>query len=209
MNLVFKKSDLSIVPRWTDNIKDEWINPFIEQSCELYFYDTVSQTLYDAIASAVKAILAGTQGAEWNVATNYANNAIVVYNYVYYKANGAIASGQAAPAFNASWVANELLTFWGQFMKPYLVYACYKSFLLWHGKHIAQGGVRKHVDNTSFEVSTDELSFLMSDLRLTINTKQTKMMNKLASVSYTFDNIVYQSNENVGIVNQGVIIFDV
>jgi hypothetical protein len=209
MNLAFKKSDLSIVPRWTDNIKDEWINPFIEQSCELNFRDTVSTTLYDAIASAVQSILAGTQGTEWASASTYANNAIVVYNSIYYKANGAIAAAQPAPDVNSSWVKNELLTFWAQFMKPYLVYACYKSFLLWHGKHIAQGGIRKHVDNTSFEVSTDELSFLMGDLRLIIGTKQTKMMNKLNEVNYTFDAVVYATNENVNQVNQGTIIFDV
>ncbi len=65
MKNIFIKTDLSIVPRWTDNIEDKWINPFITETCQIAFRDTVSTSLYDAISVLVEPIIKGLQGGEW------------------------------------------------------------------------------------------------------------------------------------------------
>jgi len=195
MKNVFKKQDMAIVPRWTDNIKDEWINPLITQSCELGFRDTISATMYDAMATQVTAILSGTQGAEWTDQA-YAQNSIVLFNDEMYKADSAILSGAGDPDSNSHWIKQELLTFWYQFAKPYLVYYAYRSFLIWHGKHISMGGLRKHTDNTSFEINAEELGYILGEVKISISTKLTKMLNRLTEVNYTFDSITYSKNEN-------------
>lgn len=205
---IIKKQDLSIVPRWTDNIKDEWINPFITQSCELDFYDTLSQTLYNAIAELVVDILAGTQGLTW-VDGSYSIDDIVTYNGVYYIVNSPVIIGENPPTTNNKYTVSELLNFWANFVKPFLVYSSYKRFLLWHGKHISMGGVRKHNDNTSFEVNADELTYLLSDLRSIVSVKQTKMYAELKRVDYTFDSVKYVTNLNVSKPNKGLNIFAV
>jgi hypothetical protein len=205
---IIKKQDLSIVPRWTDNIKDEWINPFITQSCELDFYDTLSQTLYNAIANLVVDILAGAQGNAW-VDKVYAVEDIVTYNGVYYIVNSPVIIGESPPPANNKYTVSELLNFWANFVKPFLVYSSYKRFLLWHGKHISMGGVRKHNDNTSFEVNADELTYLLSDLRSIVSVKQTKMYAELKRVDYTFDSVKYVTNLNVSKPNKGLNIFAV
>jgi len=205
---IIKKQDLAIVPRWTDNIKDEWINPFITQSCELDFYDTLSQTLYDAIANLVVDILAGTQGLPW-VDGSYSIDDIVTYNGVYYIVNSPVTVGENPPTTNNKYTVSELLNFWANFVKPFLVYSCYKRFLLWHGKHISMGGVRKHNDPTSFEVNADELTYLLADLRQIVSVKQSKMYQQLKQVDYTFDGVKYLTNDNVKKPNKGLNIFAV
>lgn len=205
---IIKKQDLAIVPRWTDNIKDEWINPFITQSCELDFYDTLSQTLYNAIANLVVNILAGTQGLPW-VDGSYSIDDIVTYNGVYYIVNSPVTVGENPPTTNNKYTISELLNFWANFVKPFLVYSSYKRFLLWHGKHISMGGVRKHSDPTSFEVNADELTYLLADLRQIVSVKQSKMYQQLKQVDYTFDGVKYLTNDNVKKPNKGLNIFAV
>jgi hypothetical protein len=197
MKLLFKKQDLSIVPRWTDNIKDEWINPFIIESCEVSFRDSISTTLYDAMANAIQLILSGSQGAEWDEDEAYAINDIVLYDGLYYVALDTILIEQAPPNINADWQSNDLINFWAQLVKPYLVYECYKSFILWHGKHISQGGFRKHVDNTSFEINEAELSYLIGDLKNKISLKKVAMTNYLNACDYTIMGVKYGVNNNV------------
>lgn len=209
MKLLFKKQDLSIVPRWTDNIKDEWINPFITESCEDNFRNSISTTLYDAMANLVNPIVLGTQGEEWNNTDTFSIGSIVLYNQVYYIALDAIIAAQPAPDVNSDWEVQPLVNFWATYVKPYLVYACYKSFVLWHGKHISQGGMRKHIDNTSFEINSDELGYLIGDLKNKISLKLVAMNNYLSGVDYTFSNVKYDLNENVKRGSNSISIFAV
>jgi hypothetical protein len=196
MKPLFKKEDLYIVPRWTDNIKDEWINPLIVQACELYFYDAISAPLYDAIYSAVKNIIAGTSGLQWVSTSNYSVNEVVFDDGLYYKALNNIPSGGVKPENNPNWELDSLANFWYVYVKPYLIYRSYNSFLLWHGKHISQGGFRKHTDNTSFEISPDELGYLLGDTKNIIGIKEKRMLNYLYSVDYKFNGIQYEYNDN-------------
>ena len=209
MKNVFEKSDLSIVPRWTDNIDDKWINPFITQTCQIAFRDSISTTLYDAIATLVEPILAGTQGNAWTAPTTYSSGVSVLYNGIYYISNASVSPNENPPSSNAKWDVSEKLNFWSEFMKPYLVYACYKSFIIWHGKHISQGGIRKHTDNTSFEVDAENLAVLINDLKGYISVKETQMMNTLNRVEYTFDSIVYAENNYTKRSSVGIKIWDV
>lgn len=195
MKLIFKKSDLSIVPRWTDNIKDEWINPFIRESCEDNFRNSISTTLYDAIVNLVEPIVAGTQGLVWDVDDTYSINDIVLFDDVYYIAINPILANEDAPNINSNWLQSELINFWATYVKPYLVYSCYNSFILWHGKHISQGGIRKHVDNTSFEINADELGYLLGSMKNKVQLKYVAMKNYLNQVDYTFSGVKYSTNE--------------
>jgi hypothetical protein len=196
MKEVFNKSDLSIVPRWTDNIKNEWINPFITESCAVNFRDSISFTLYDAIANLVNPIVSGAQGLVWDSDDTYTSGSIVLFDSRYYVAQTNILAAQPNPSLNSDWAQNSLINFWQDYMKPYLVYECYKSFILWHGKHVAQGGFRKHIDNTSSEINEGELSYLIGDLKNKVSLKNYAMMNFLNSVEYTFNNVKYEVNGN-------------
>ena len=195
MKLIFKKSDLSIVPRWTDNIKDEWINPFITESCADSFRNSISTTLYDAIANDVELIIAGTQGLDWSFDIDYVSGDIVVFESIYYKANANIPKESQNPSLNSNWENKPLINFWAIYVKPYLVYSCYNSFILWHGKHISQGGLRKHVDNTSFEINADELGYLLGSMKNKVSLKYTALRNYLHQVDYTFQGIKYATND--------------
>jgi hypothetical protein len=106
-------------------------------------------------------------------------------------------ANEATPNLNPDWQSNDLINFWAQLVKPYLVYGCYKSFILWHGKHISQGGFRKHVDNTSFEINEAELSYLIGDLKNKISLKKVAMTNYLNACEYTIMGVKYGVNENV------------
>lgn len=196
MKVIFKKADLAIVPRWTGNIKDEWINPFITESCEVNFRDSISQTLYDAMALLVNPIVLGVQGDLWADDVAYNANDIVLYNDTYYIALNSVIVDQNPPDMNSDWQVSEMANFWKDYVKPYLVYECYKSFILWHGKHISQGGMRKHVDNTSFEINADELGYLIGDMKNKISLKYFAMRNYLTANSYTFEGVKYATNEN-------------
>jgi hypothetical protein len=209
MKKVFKKEDMLIVPRWTDNIKDEWINPLILQGCENGFRDPVSSDLYDKISNEVVRILSGETGDIWNESAQYFVGDYCLYEEVYYKCINDSTGSPNPTEQPEKFEVSELLTFWYSYMKPYLIYYTYKSFLIWHGKHISQGGIRKHNDNTSFEINSDELGYLLGEVKSTISTKQTKMLNKLTFVDYTFDGIQYSKNDNVKSVQKGFKIFDV
>ena len=90
---------------------------------------------------------------------------------------------------------SPLVNFWATYVKPYLVYDCYNSFILWHGKHISQGGIRKHVDNTSFEINADELGYLLGSMKNKVQLKYVAMKNYLNQVDYTFSGVKYATNE--------------
>ena len=196
MKYLINKTYLSVVPRWTDNIKDEWINPFIKESCELDFRDTISTSLYNAIVNLIEPILAGTQGLNW-VDADYAVNDIVKYNDVYYKVINPVITGENPPSTNINFEVSELINFWANYVVDFIAYSTYRKFILWHGKHVSQGGMRKHNDNTSFEISAEELSYLMADLRGPISIKQSLLNNELSNVNYTFDGVVYAANTNI------------
>ena len=193
MKAIINKQQLSIVPKWTNNIKDEWINPIIFETCEVRFRDTISKTLYDAMAASVGVILDGTQGNDWDITVTYNAGAIVKYQGLYYVALNTVTGGNA-PDTNADWQVYELINFWSEFVVPYLCYEAYKSYLIWAGKHIAMGGVRRHLDNTSTEVSGEDLGVLLGDLKYTVGVKYTKMNNELNAKNYTFDGVQYAAN---------------
>jgi hypothetical protein len=193
MKPIIIKQQLSIAPKWTDNIKDEWINPLILQTCEYKFFDTISSSLYNAMAASVGAILDGTQGLQWDVATAYSGGDIVIDNGVYYVALQSVTGGNP-PATNADWQVYEIINFWANFVVPYLALSAYCEFLIWGGKHIAMGGLRRHLDNTSTEIGADDLAVLLGSVRSMIGVKLTKLNNELLRTNYTFDGVKYDAN---------------
>jgi hypothetical protein len=207
MEAIIAKTDLNMCPRWSDNIKDEWINPLLSQACEYSFYDTISQGLYNAMLTFYN---------EWNenvfdLADSYVLNDYTLYSGSIYKCILGYSgpTTDTPPQDPTHWQISELGNFYYQFARPYLVYKAYQKFLLWHGKHIAQSGFRKHTDNTSFEISSDELGYIMGDVRGVISVKETKMLNELNTKDYTFDTVIYLKNENVKESRGGIQIFGV
>ena len=98
-------------------------------------------------------------------------------------------------AINASPVTRpELITFFEDFVKPYLVLCAYKRFALLHGINVTQFGFRVNNEDTSNETDKEKLANLMADALHKSNVYLARLTDGLKDADYTFDNIVYSFN---------------
>lgn len=83
---------------------------------------------------------------------------------------------------------NDLLN---NYIKPYLICLAYHRYLLWCGRSPQQSGLRKHIEETSEEISDKARGELMSDIHSKANVYLNKLKFKLYQDKYTYDTIVY------------------
>jgi len=88
----------------------------------------------------------------------------------------------------------ELTTFLNDYVKPYLICGAYEKFLLWHGRNVAQFGLRENQEDTSTPLSDRARAELIADVRRKTNVYLASMNDRLSDVSYTFDSVVYDFN---------------
>lgn len=88
----------------------------------------------------------------------------------------------------------QLLTFYTDFVEPYLVLCAYNRFLLLHGINITQYGLRINNEDTSNEIDEKKLANVMADALHKSNVYLARLTDRLKDVNYTFDNIVYSYN---------------
>ena len=99
-----------------------------------------------------------------------------------YNALSALTSGSSA---------SELKTLWTDYVKPLLVFAFAKEFIIIHGKNFTQFGIMKSVDDTSTPLTDSERMELLSPYERNYNICLSNFKNKLESAKYTFDSVVY------------------
>lgn len=89
---------------------------------------------------------------------------------------------------------SELTTFLNDYVKPYLICGSYEKFLLWHGRNVAQFGLRENQEDTSTPISDKARAELIADVRRKTNVYLASMNDRLNDVSYTFDGVAYDFN---------------
>lgn len=85
----------------------------------------------------------------------------------------------------------ELVAFFNEFVKGYLVCKAYARLLLWLGRNITQFGLRVNNEDTSTEVSDTARAALIADINSKANVYLIKMQKRFETVNGTFDTIVY------------------
>ena len=89
---------------------------------------------------------------------------------------------------------SELTIFLNDYVKPYLICGAYEKFLLWHGRNVAQFGLRENQEDTSTPISDKARAELIADVRRKTNVYLASMNDRLNDVSYTFDGVAYDFN---------------
>jgi len=88
----------------------------------------------------------------------------------------------------------ELTEFLNEYVKKYLICGAYEKFLLWHGRNVAQFGLRENQEDTSTPISDKARAELIADVKRKSNVYLLSMNDRLNDVSYTFDGVVYDFN---------------
>lgn len=88
----------------------------------------------------------------------------------------------------------ELLSFYADFVKPYLVLNAYRRFLLWSGRNLTQYGLRINNEETSTEVTDKARAEMMADALHKGNVYLARLTDGLKDADYTFDDIIYSFN---------------
>lgn len=85
----------------------------------------------------------------------------------------------------------ELLAFFNDYLKPFIVCKAYARFLLWAGRNITQFGLRVNNEDTSTEVTDKARAEMIADIEHKANVYLARMSTNLKEKAYTFDTIVY------------------
>ena len=93
--------------------------------------------------------------------------------------------------------ASELKTFLTDFVKPLLVFAFAKEFIVIHGKNFTQFGIMKSMDDTSQPLTDSERMELLTPYERNYNICLTNFKNELEAKKYTFDNVIYLKGNNI------------
>jgi len=88
----------------------------------------------------------------------------------------------------------QLLTFYTDFVEPFLVLNAYRRFSLLHGINVTQFGFRVNNEDTSNEVDKEKLANFMADTQHKTNVYLARLTDGLKDANYTFDTIVYSYN---------------
>lgn len=93
--------------------------------------------------------------------------------------------------------ASQLKTFLTDFVKPLLVFAFAKEFIVIHGKNFTQFGIMKSVDDTSQPLTDAERMELLAPYERNYNICLSNFKVELENKKYTFDNIIYLKGNNI------------
>lgn len=85
----------------------------------------------------------------------------------------------------------ELLEWFEDYLKPFLVCKAYARFLLWAGRNITQFGLRVNNEDTSTEVTDKNRAEMIADVEHKCNVYLARLTKALKDADYTYDSIVY------------------
>jgi hypothetical protein len=187
--LLINKHDFSTHVQFTANIDERLVNFHISDAQTFDLANALPNELIQKLKDYTE-----QNPDSWNRTTPYAVNHVVKHEDVYYKAV-ATSTGSKPSSANTNWKEVEAMSFFINFVKPFLVCAAYYRFLNWHGANVTQFGIRQINEDTSNEVSEGRRGELMADIN---NKKQhylSLMLKRFSDVAYTFDEVKYETTD--------------
>jgi hypothetical protein len=85
----------------------------------------------------------------------------------------------------------QLVGFYNNYFKQVWSYFAYIRFLTWHGRNVTQFGLVSINDDTTNLVSDEARATLINNTERDSQVYLTRLLNRLKTVNYTFDNINY------------------
>jgi hypothetical protein len=178
----------------TTNIDDLDINSFINDAQEFDTIAALPQALMNAIALPYSQPIAA-----WAIATAYTTG-----QYVYVLAGGTVTTdtyykalanntGIAPASDPTKWEVNELMTFYGTYLQPYLAFCFYYRFMAYHGAKITQAGITQTTapDGNFEHISDARRGAMLGDIRSKKDIWTSRLSKKLNDVDFTFDGVQY------------------
>jgi len=89
----------------------------------------------------------------------------------------------------------ELLEWFTDYLKPFLVTKAYARLLLWQGRNVTQFGLRVNNEETSTELTDKNRSELIADTEHKCNVYLARLTSALKDADYTYDSIVYSFSD--------------
>lgn len=187
MNMNFKwitKEDVVSVFPITKNADETLADVHIKDAVTFDLYTVLPDTLLDAI----KEVLI-TNPQQWSKVKTYSIGNVVWYDG-WWKSKGTNTNSQPSES-NPDWEVIELLNFWTDYIKPFLVASSVSRWSTWHGYNWTQYGMVKMVDGTFAQLSNEERAPLKADIENKVKYFQSRISKKLSDVNWTFDTVKY------------------
>lgn len=106
----------------------------------------------------------------------------------------------ALAALTGASPASELKTFWTDYVKPFLVFAFVKDFVVLHGRNFVQFGITQMRDDTSVSIDNDSRTELIALFERNYNIELSRLKFRLDEAAYTFDAVVYLEGDLISTV---------
>lgn len=178
------KTDFPDYAQMTSNIESRFITNAVNDA---YNFDTLPVLPDTMLANIVTYLAAATT---WSAVTAYVVGNKVVSGGRYYTC--LINNTNSIPtSSNANWSETELMAFYVDYIKPYIVMSAYSRFLFWHGANVTQFGLRQNNEETSVEVSDKRRAELLQDIKAKINIYLSNLNKEFDDVSGVFDGTTY------------------
>ena len=85
----------------------------------------------------------------------------------------------------------ELVNFYNEYVKPFIVCKAYERLLLLHGRNVTQFGLRVNNEETSNEISDKARGEWIEQTAHKANVYMNDMFAKMKEANFTFDGVVY------------------
>lgn len=85
----------------------------------------------------------------------------------------------------------QLWDFYNSFLLPYMVCLAHARFLVWHGRNVAQFGLRVNSEDTSESVTDEQRADLIASSEHKANIYLAQLKVELVNKNFTFDSIPY------------------
>lgn len=95
---------------------------------------------------------------------------------------------------------SELKSFWADYVKPFLVFAFVKDFVVLHGRNFVQFGITEMLDDTSKSIDNDSRTELIALFERNYNIELSRLKARLNEVSFTFDGTKYLEGDLISTI---------
>jgi len=182
------KAQIGEICNLTSNIDNLDVDSFISDTQKFDTASVFPQALLNAIA-----LLVDT--AQWNGSAAYVTGdkvfvpAVGSTDTTYYTA---LANNVGSEPPSANWEVNELMSFYIQYLVPFMAYSFYYRFIAYHGAKITPSGIVDILDTSVMQVVSDKRrAEMLGDAVNKRDTFSRMISKKLNDVSYTFDGVQY------------------
>jgi len=182
------KAQIGEICNLTSNIDDLDVDSFIYDAQNIDTIPVFPIALLNAIANLVDT-------EQWNGSASY-----VTGDKVFVPETGAtpttyytaLANNVGSEPPSANWEVNELMSFYIQYLVPYMAYCFYYRFIAYHGAKITPSGIVDILDTTVMQTISDKRrAEMLGDAVNKRDVFSRSISKKLNDVSFTFDDVQY------------------